>query len=148
MNSSGPYSLERRCRVKTNNLRTNQLTPAATEWYLSYLAALDAKDVQSYGAFLADDCAMQFNNAPAVSGKAAVLDALAQYWATFGTLEHDLLNIYGTDGAFALEARNLYTRQDGKTAVLNAVAFTDRNAQGLVTSFRLYTDTAPLFDAT
>ncbi len=131
--------------MKTDSLRLNSLSQDAYAWYLSYLTALDAKDVAGYGAFLAENCVMRFNNASAVEGKAAVLDGLGQYWQTFGTLEHDLLNIYGTDAAFALEALNHYTRLDGGPVTLRAVAFTDRDAQGLVTSFRLYTDTAPLF---
>ena len=88
---------------------------------------------------------MQQNNAAPVQGKAAILAGLSQYWQTFGTLEHDLLNIYGTDTAFMLEALNYYTRKDGKPVTLRAVALTDRNSDGLVTSFRFYTDTAPLF---
>ena len=40
--------------MQTNNLRINQLSDAAYQWYLSYLKALDAKDIQAYGAFLAE----------------------------------------------------------------------------------------------
>ena len=131
--------------MKTDKLRFNSLSAEAYQWYLSYLEALDAKDVDAYGAFLADDCVMQQNNAEPVEGKAAILAGLAQYWNTFGTLEHELLNIYGTDSAFMLEALNDYTRKDGKPVTLRAVALTDRNEAGQVVSFRFYTDTAPLF---
>ena len=131
--------------MKTDNLRINQLSDTAYQWYVSYLEALDAKNVDAYGAFLADDCVMQQNNAAPVEGKAAILTGLSQYWSTFGNLEHDLLNIYGTDTAFMLEALNYYTRKDGKPVTLRAVALTDRSEAGLVTSFRFYTDTSPLF---
>ena len=77
--------------MKTENLRINQLSNEAYQWYLSYLKALDAKDVDAYGAFLADDCVMQQNNAEPVKGKSAIHAGLSQYWGTFGTLEHDLL---------------------------------------------------------
>lgn len=79
-------------------------------------------------------------------GKQAVLQAPGYYWPTFGSLKHDLLNIYGTDRSFAREALNHYTRKDGELVTLRAVAFTDRDEQGLVTSVRLYTNTAPLFE--
>ena len=131
--------------MKTDKLRINQLSEQAYNWYLSYLQALDAKNVEAYGAFLADDCMMQQNNADPVKGKAAILAGLAQYWNTFGSLEHDLLNIYGTNSAFMLEALNDYTRKDGKPVTLRAVALTDRNEAGKVISFRFYTDTSPLF---
>lgn len=131
--------------MKTDNLRINQLSPNAYEWYLSYLKVLDDKDVEGYGAFLSDDCVMQSNNNPPVEGKVAILNYLAQYWSTFGSLRHDLLNIYGSESAFVLEALNHYQRKDGKPVTLRAVAFTDRNESGLVTSVRFYTDTTKLF---
>lgn len=131
--------------MKTDKLRINQLSPAAYEWYLSYLKVLDAKNVAGYVTFLSDDCVMQSNNNPPVQGKATIQKYLFQYWSTFRSLTHDLLNIYGSDSNFVLEALNHYTRQDGKPVTVTAVAFTDRNASGLVTSVRFYTDTTPVF---
>ena len=131
--------------MKTKNLRINQLSPQGYEWYQTYLDALDAKDPELYGSFLSNDCIMQMNNADPVEGKSAIITNLTQYWKTFGRLEHDLLNIYGTDSAFMLEALNHYTRLDGKSVTLRAVALSDRNQSGLVKSFRLYTDTTQLF---
>ena len=118
---------------------------AAYDWYLDYLDALDAKDVDRYGGFLADTVVLQQNNQDPVSGKDTVLEGLAAYWQSFGALEHDLLNIYGSDDAFVLEALNHYTRADGAPVTLRAVAFTDRDDDGKVTSVRFYTDTGPLF---
>ncbi len=131
--------------MKTGNLRINQLSPKTYEWYLAYLQAMDTKNVERYGTFLADDCIMQFNNNAPIQDKAVVVQYLSDYWATFDSIEHDLLNIYGTDSAFVLEALNHYKRNDGNNVTLRAVAFTDRNQEGLATSVRLYTDTTPLF---
>jgi hypothetical protein len=50
--------------------------------------------------------------------KGGGLEGLSWYWVTFGSLEHDLLNIYGTDSAFMLEALNHYTRLDGNRVTL------------------------------
>ena len=44
-----------------------------------------------------------------------------------------------------LKALNYYQRNDGQEVMIRAVAFTDRNTEGLVTSVRFYTDTTPLF---
>lgn len=131
--------------MKTDAIQINQLSPNGYEWYLGYLTALDAKDIDCYGQYLADDCTLTTNNADPVVGKDAVLNGLAYYWQSFGELEHELLNIYGTDSAFVLEALNHYKRLDGSEVTLRAVALTDRDPQGLVTSVRLYTDTSPLF---
>jgi hypothetical protein len=131
--------------MRTDRLRTNQLSPEAYRWYLDYLGAMDRKDLDAYGAFLAESCELRMNNQPPVSGKQAVLQGLGAYWRSFGTVEHDLDNIYGDDRRFALEALNHYRRLDGPTVTLRAVAFTDRDEAGLATSVRLYTDAAPLF---
>ncbi|MBD2104289.1 nuclear transport factor 2 family protein [Leptolyngbya sp. FACHB-261] len=131
--------------MKTENLRINQLSSKAYEWYLQYLKALDTLDIEAYGRFLAPDCSVQSNNDPAMKGKEVVMQGLAGYWTTFASLEHDLLNIYGSDSCFVLEALNHYKRNDEKTVAIRAVAFTDRNEEGLVTSVRFYTDTTPLF---
>lgn len=80
--------------------------------------------------------------------ESAIIDFLSGYWSTFGSLTHDRRNIYGTDSAFVLEALNEYTRQDGKAVTVTAVAFTDRDQAGQVTSVRFYTDTTPVFAST
>lgn len=131
--------------MRTTNLRTNQLSPAAYEWYLSYLDALDRKDIEAYGGFLADDVELLMNNQEPVQGLERVKQGLAMYWQTFGGLEHDLLNIYGTDSNFCLEALNHYRTLGGDAVTLRAVAFTDRDEEGRVTAVRLYSDTSPLF---
>lgn len=130
----------------TSNLRINQLSEAAYESYLSYLTILDAKDIVAYAAFLDDDVSIQFGNAPAVTGKQAVVGMLGGYWQSFKSIEHDLTNIYGTDKAYVLEALNHYERHDGKKVTIRAVAFTDKNTDGLVTSVRVFADTSPLFE--
>jgi ketosteroid isomerase-like protein len=131
--------------MKTHNLKINQLSPKAYEWYIEYLNALDSLDIEAYSKFLAPDCSVQSNNNPPMEGKQVVVQGLAAYWETFASLEHDLLNIYGTDLSFVLEALNHYKRNDGQPVTIRAVAFTDRNQEGLITSVRFYTDTTPLF---
>ena len=131
--------------MKTDNLRVNELEPDAFAWYLRYLEAMDARDVEAYGRFLAETCELRFNNEPPTQGRDAILKRLAEYWKSFAALEHDLLNIYGSERAFMLEARNAYTRLDGKPVTCRAVAMTDRDGAGLVASVRLYTDVSALF---
>ena len=87
------------------------------------------------------------NRAELFEGRDAIVAALSQYWRSSASVEHDLLNIYGDDSSFVLEALNHYERHDGIAVTLRAVACTERDAQGRVTSVRLYTDTGPLFGA-
>lgn len=129
-----------------SSLRTNQLTPSLSDWYLGeYLPAMDALDVEKYATFLADDVSLKFNNAPPAEGKAAVVGMLSGYWKSFAGIEHEPLNIYGTDSQFMLEALNHNVRHDGKKVTIHAVALTDRNAEGLVASVRVFADASPVF---
>lgn len=131
--------------MKTENLRINQLSANVYERYLAYLTAMDNKDVEGYGQFLADDVEMFFNNDSFGQGKKTILQGLSNYWQSFKAIEHDLTNIYGSDSNYVLEALNHYVRHDGKKATVKAVAFTDLNEKGKVKSVRLYMDTAPVF---
>lgn len=128
-----------------SNLRINQLSEVGYAEYRQYLEALDAKDMERYSQFLAPDVSISFGNAPAVQGKDAVVEMLGGYWQDFQSIEHDLLNIYGNDHSYVLEAFNHYVRHDGRKTTIRAVAFTDKNTDGLVSSIRVYGDMSPLF---
>ncbi len=130
----------------TENLRVNQLSASAYEDYLRYLTALDAKDIESYATYLSNGVSITFGNSPAVSGKDAVVGMLRGYWQSFASIEHDLLNIYGSDDSYVLEAFNHYERHDGKKVTVRAVAFTDKDESGLVCSIRVFGDTSALFE--
>lgn len=129
----------------TKNLRLNQLSEKAFENYLAYLEAMDAKDIDKYGKFLSAGIIVQFNNDDPMDGKKIVLQGLDKYWQSFGSIEHDLTNIYGRDANFVLEALNHYERADGKKVTVKAVAFTDMDENGLVKSVRIYQDVSPVF---
>ncbi len=49
--------------MRTDRLRTNQLSPEAYRWYLDYLGAMDRKDLDAYGAFYAQDGAARLRRA-------------------------------------------------------------------------------------
>ncbi|MGI9029599.1 MAG: nuclear transport factor 2 family protein [Ilumatobacteraceae bacterium] len=130
-----------------DNVRINQLSDEGTAWLQSILTTLDAKDVDAYTGFMADDVEVTFNNGDmTMRGRDAVSDGLAEFWQSFGTLRHDELNIYGTDRNLVHEARNYYTTLDGRDVTIRAVAWIDRNDDGEVMSLRIYNDQSPLFE--
>jgi hypothetical protein len=75
----------------------------------------------------------------------AVREGLAQFWQSFDTLEHDELNVYGTDRNLAHEALNHYTTADRRKVTIRAVAWIDRDDDGQITSIRIYNDQSPPF---
>lgn len=122
------------------NLRINQLTPDAFAWYLRVLDAVDARDILTYASCLSENTSAQVNNIGPVTGRQNVVDALTPVWLGFGGLEHDLRVILGNDTSFAVEAVNRYTLWDGTQVFVNATAFYDRDAGGLVKAVRMYGD--------
>ena len=131
--------------MKTDELKVNQLSPKAYEWYLDYLSAMDKLDIDAYARYLAEDCELQFGNNSIVKGKDNVVEALRAFWATIDGDEHNLQNIFGNDNNFVLEAFNTFKLKDGKTVTVPAVAITEKDSEGLVISVRLFMDVAPLF---
>ena len=105
------------------SLRINQLSRSVSDWCLGpYLGSMDQLDIATYAGFLSDDVVMLFNNAPAIDGKVAAVSMLSGYWKSFASIEHEPLNIYGSDTAFVLEALNHYVRLDSKRVTSRAVA--------------------------
>ncbi len=135
--------------MNLEKLRTNQLSAQGWAWYRDYLDVLDVYDLDRYAAFLADDVSIQFNNTDPLVGLEIAKAGLEQFWGSITgmgyTLLHEPLNIYGTDSAFALEALNHYDTPDERRITIRAVAFTDRGADGKVTSVRIYQDVSPLY---
>lgn len=128
------------------NVRINQLSTEATSWLEQVLQALDTKDISAYASFMASDVEVTFNNGDmSMRGRDAVIDGLSQFWQSFGALEHDELNIYGTDRNLVHEALNRYTTLDGRDVTIRAVAWIDRDDDGQIASLRVYNDQSPLF---
>jgi ketosteroid isomerase-like protein len=133
--------------MKIDSLKSNTLSPAAFEWYLGYLAAMDSGDVAHITAKLDEDCAVQINNHLPLHGRAAITAAFDRYWDAIDKIEHELLNIYGRDDQFAVEMLCHYTRKDGSVVTLPAAVFIDRGADGRITYARSYIDATPVHDA-
>lgn len=134
--------------MNLDKLQTNQLTDDGWSWYRDYL---DAYDIERYAGFLADDVSIQVNNDEPMAGLETAKAGLAQFWGSITgmgySLSHEPPNIYGDDNRFVLEALNHYEAADGRRVTVRAAAFTDRGADGKVTSVRLYQDMSALFAA-
>lgn len=135
--------------VTLTSLRINQLGDEAWASYQDYLEALDRYALDEFAAFLADDVSVQFNNDDPMTGKDVAVQGMGGFWTSIQemgySLTHEPLNLYGTDDHYVLEALNHYDRDGSPRVTIHAVACTDRNDDGLVTSIRVYQDLAPLY---
>lgn len=49
------------------------------QWWIDYFNDVDTMDSERFGAWFSEDIQLQFNNAPMINGKAAVLGCLHQF---------------------------------------------------------------------
>lgn len=131
--------------MTTHLLQTQALSPEAFTWLQNKYLAVDSMNLAGYGTFLADECVLQFGNNPTAHGKGDLLQGIDAFWKSIGGLNHNFINVLGTDKQFAMEAIIDYTRRDGAVVQTPCVTIIERNEQGLATSIRIFVDTTPVF---
>lgn len=131
--------------MRIDQLKKNEITPAAFEWLQAKYRAVDAMNAEAYGAFLAEDCQLMFANNPTASGRVAILEGVQQFWNAIAGLNHSFQTILGSDQLMAAEALIDYTRKDGHVVTLPCVTLIERHPSGKATSVKIFIDTAPIF---
>ena len=132
-------------QMRLDRLAVNQLSRDAFGWVLGFLTAVDSRDQYALSSFFAEHCTSQANNDPPIGGRASVVRWMAHLAPSFRTVEHELLNAYGTETAIALEGLSHCASRDATVVTVRAAMFIDRDDRGLVTYIRLYTDTTDLY---
>lgn len=114
------------------------------DFITEYFAVMEAKDYDRLGDYLADDIALTFANAPAVTGKDVVLAQLAAIGGKVDSLAHPLINVWQEeDGVVVLEVDSVWRFPDGVEATIRACSiFTI--ADGKFTDQRIYVDNSPV----
>ena len=107
-------------------------------------ASIDAMDTESFLGFIHEDATFRFGSSPAVTGHVAIKAAVESFCASFAALKHDLQRLVADGNAVVCEGEVTYTRHDGSTITLPfANVFETDN--GLISLYRVYIDTGPLF---
>lgn len=128
-----------------DSLRVNQLSEAGLCWYATYMEAIHKRDVESLSALIDEDAWFQINNHLPAYGKRAIVAATQRDWQGSRSLQLEALTILGSDREFAVEALCHYTRLSGDVFTIPTCSFKTRNANGLLTSVRIFADLSPLF---
>ncbi|MEW2165640.1 nuclear transport factor 2 family protein [Streptomyces sp. NPDC007084] len=117
-----------------------------SDWITDYFADVDAMRLDAYVARHAEDAEIVFANNPPASGRDAIGGAIGGFWATISGLRHEVHNQWQlNDGNTAVvEATAHYTTHGGSTVPTPCVSVLDRNAEGQVTSLRVYIDLSQL----
>ena len=131
--------------MNLDSLERSDLSSEGLDWLKSYLSTIDARDIDAYGAFLANDCSLRMNYIPVMESKANVLMMLGSIWSSLADMEHEPLMILGDDNDFALETIHHYTIPSGKQTPIPATEFISRNSDGLVDRIRIYCNADPAY---
>lgn len=130
----------------TSSLRANTLNPETTSWLFHLISLLDDKNLDEYLKHFHPSTIIRFNNGhPTFRGIDEARTGLAAFWSTFDTIEHEELNVYGDERTLVHEALNHFVTLDGRRVTVCAVAFIDRDEQGLITELRVYGDQSGLW---
>ena len=106
--------------------------------------AIDAMDADKFASFLTEDGEFRFGNAPAVSGRDAIKDAVNGFFSTIAGLSHSVMRVWRDDGNLACEGEVCYRRHDGSEIVIPFVDVFEFEGS-LISSYRIYIDISPLY---
>ncbi len=108
-------------------------------------AVVDRLDADAFAEYYAQDAVLRFGNAEPVHGREAIRQTYADFFATLDGLRHDPQHYVHQDGTHLIEATVTYTRKDGSLVSVPAMSVFHQGDDGLIDSYRIYVDLAPLY---
>ena len=118
---------------------------ALPEGFLDKLfAAIDANDSDAFVAFLTEDGRFRFGSSPAVTGRAAIRDAVAGFFETIDGCSHSITKVWKDAETLVCEGEVCYRRLDTSEVIVPFVdVFTFEGE--LISDYRIYMDIGPLY---
>jgi ketosteroid isomerase-like protein len=117
-----------------------------------YAQSVDRKDAAGFAAAFTPDAWLRFGNAPAIVGRDAIRDAIAQFFTAMVSLRHEAKGAFIDGDTLILEAVVTYLRHDGNEVSVPAVtifhlagAAAGDGARPVADQCRIYVDLTPLF---
>lgn len=119
-------------------VRTQQLDPATTTWFTQVLETIEALNPDDYTALMTDDVSLRLPDGSELGGREEVTAAFRASWPALASLTHHELNIWGNAGQVVHEARVVSVTTDGQTTTATSTSWIDRDADGRISSARVY----------
>jgi ketosteroid isomerase-like protein len=121
-------------------------SPAAARAFADGMfAVVDRLDADAFAQYYAPDAVLRFGNAEPVHGREAIRRTYAEFFATLDGLRHDMQHFFHQDRTHLAEALVTYTRRDGSLVTVPAMSVFHTREDGLIDSYRIYVDLAPLY---
>lgn len=113
------------------------------QWCAALFGTIDARDSGGFAAYLTPDAQFRYGSAPAVSGSAAIVQALDGFFASIAALSHRVTDLWEVAGHLICRGEVTYTRLDGQTVTApfcNVFTMCDER----VSHYEIYLDPTPL----
>lgn len=107
-------------------------------------ADIDTLDADKFVAHLTPDAVFRFGNADPITGREAVREAVAQFFATIDGLTHHIKNVWEVGDTIIAQIDVEYRRRDGRTVILPNADILTYDGE-LASDWRIYIDLAPLY---
>jgi ketosteroid isomerase-like protein len=107
--------------------------------------AIDAKDAERFASFIAADATFRFGNAPAVTGRPAIREAVAGFFASIRGLSHELQSVAQEGSQVWSRGTVTYLRHDGSSLAAPFCNYFEMGDGG-VRHYQIYVDASALYD--
>lgn len=114
------------------------------DWVDGLFAAIDRQDAAAFAGFLAEDARFAFGNLPAVTGREAIREFVAGFFASIRAVSHSVPEAWQADDALTCRGEVTYTRHDGSTLTVPFANVLLMNGDA-VRDYRIYADTSALY---
>ena len=114
-------------------------------WVQALFAAIDAKDLNGFLAHLDDNATFRFGNADAVSGKAAIGEAVDGFFQSIASVEHSLSGVWEAPGSLCCHGHSRYVRHDGSDLTTPFANVFYLAADGKVRDYLIHIDLSSLY---
>jgi len=106
--------------------------------------AIDAKDAERFASFIAPGASFVFGNAPAVSGRQGIRDAVAGFFASVRGLSHQVLSVAEEGGRVWSRGMVTYERHDGSRLTVPFCNYFEMQGER-VKHYQIYVDASALY---
>jgi ketosteroid isomerase-like protein len=107
-------------------------------------ADIDAFDPEKFAVHLTPDARFRFANADPVTGRTAVKEAVAGFFATIDGLTHHIKTVWEFGETVIVQIDVEYRRKDGKTVTVPNADILVYDGE-LVSDWQIYIDVTPVY---
>ena len=111
---------------------------------LAVFRAIDAMDAEKFVSFLTEDAEFRFGSAPAVLGKAAIVEGVQTFFASIAGLSHRVARVWQDGASLACEGEVCYQRHNGSEIVIPVVDVFEYRGES-ISRYLIYIDIGPLY---